>query len=276
MLIYRRYVAIGDSSTEGLDDPDGSGGYRGWADRLAAHVAAAQKEPLLYANLGIRGRRSRRIRQEQLEPALAMRPDLATIFAGTNDLFTRHFDADVVAREIETIQRALIESGATVLTFTMPDLTPVMPVARLIAGRLHALNDGLRDVAASTGAILVDFAHEPLTSDRRYWSADRLHANSAGHASMAAALAQALGIDVANGDWGHGREPAPPRAPGLRLAEELKWGGVHLLPWILRHMRGRSSGDAITAKRPRLAPVSAAGGLSSPEAEARSAQGSAC
>jgi hypothetical protein len=26
---FRRYVAIGDSSTEGLEDPDGLGGYRG-------------------------------------------------------------------------------------------------------------------------------------------------------------------------------------------------------------------------------------------------------
>src|SRR6185436_10937152 len=30
-----RYVAIGDSSTEGLDDPRSAGGFRGWADRLA-------------------------------------------------------------------------------------------------------------------------------------------------------------------------------------------------------------------------------------------------
>ena len=35
MRTFSRYVAIGDSTTEGLDDPDGAGGYRGWADRLA-------------------------------------------------------------------------------------------------------------------------------------------------------------------------------------------------------------------------------------------------
>ncbi len=52
---YERYVAIGDSSTEGLDHPDGQGGYRGWANRLAEQVAAAQGGSLLYANLAIRG-----------------------------------------------------------------------------------------------------------------------------------------------------------------------------------------------------------------------------
>src|SRR5512140_305905 len=96
--VFSRYVAIGDSSTEGLDDPDGRGGYRGWADRLAAHVAAAQSSPLLYANLAIRGRSTRRIRDEQLEPALALRPDLVTLFSGTNDVIGRRFDADAVGR----------------------------------------------------------------------------------------------------------------------------------------------------------------------------------
>jgi lysophospholipase L1-like esterase len=44
---------------------------------------------LLYANLAIRGRSTRQIRDEQLEPALALRPDLVTLFSGTNDLLGR-------------------------------------------------------------------------------------------------------------------------------------------------------------------------------------------
>lgn len=74
---FKRYVAIGDSSTEGLQDPDGNGGYRGWANRLAERVAESQGG-LLYANLGVRGKRSREIRAEQLGPALAMNPDLVS------------------------------------------------------------------------------------------------------------------------------------------------------------------------------------------------------
>ena len=73
---FERYVAIGDSSTEGLEDPDGNGGYRGWADRLAEHIAEAQGS-VLYANLGVRGRHTRQVREEQLGPALKMRPDVA-------------------------------------------------------------------------------------------------------------------------------------------------------------------------------------------------------
>ncbi|OYU99868.1 MAG: lysophospholipase, partial [Verrucomicrobiales bacterium VVV1] len=39
---FSRYVALGDSSTEGIDDPDETGGYRGWSQRLAEHIAAQQ------------------------------------------------------------------------------------------------------------------------------------------------------------------------------------------------------------------------------------------
>jgi lysophospholipase L1-like esterase len=251
---FERYVAIGDSSTEGLDDPDGLGGFRGWANRLAERIASAQGS-LLYANLGIRGRRTRQILEGQLEPALAMQPDLVTVFSGTNDVVSRGFDPGTVARDMETIQRALIGAGATVLTFTLPDLTPVMPLARWIAPRVHALNDALRSAAEASGAILVDFAIYPMASDPRLWSLDRLHANSAGHARIAAALADALALPGATGDW---RAPLPDvtsPALGQRLAAEWTWGRDHLFPWIWRHLRGRSSGDGRQPKRPRLLPV---------------------
>ena len=88
---FERYVALGDSSTEGLDDPDGLGGYRGWSRRLAERIASGQGG-LLYANLAVRGRTTGEIREQQLVPALALRPDLATVFSGTNDLVSRRFD----------------------------------------------------------------------------------------------------------------------------------------------------------------------------------------
>src|SRR5215211_343528 len=92
MTSYRRYVAIGDSSTEGLEDPDGQGGYRGWADRLAQQLADSQDEPLEYANLAVRGLRMHEIRESQLEAALALEPDLLTVFGGVNDVIGRHCD----------------------------------------------------------------------------------------------------------------------------------------------------------------------------------------
>ncbi len=251
---YQNYVALGDSSTEGMDDPDGRGGYRGWANRLAERVAASQGS-LLYANLAVRGRRTRSIREEQLERALEMSPDLATLFSGTNDVVARKFDCDAVLTEIEQMHRALIENGATLLTFTLPDLAPVMPLARLFSARISALNQGLRSLSTKTGAILVDFANHAVASDQRLWSEDRLHANSAGHERIAAALAHALAIPGTDATW---MEPLPTeKDPSLvqRVGGEVKWSAVYLAPWVGRHLLGRSSGDNITAKRPELLPV---------------------
>jgi lysophospholipase L1-like esterase len=253
---FERYVALGDSSTEGLDDPDGRGGYRGWANRLAERVASAQGA-LLYANLGVRGYRTREIRDRQLARALELRPDLATLFSGTNDVVARRFDLAQVVDDIEAMQSALTGAGATLLTFTLPDLSAVLPLARGVAPRVERLNEALRAVSRRTGALLVDLAAHPVACDPRLWSDDRLHANSEGHERIAAALAHALGVPGADASWSEPLPPAPALGARQRLAAELAWGRRHLLPWLWRHLHGRSSGDGRGPKRPALEAVSA-------------------
>lgn len=261
--LFERYVAIGDSSTEGLDDPLPGGQYRGWANRLAERVAAARPAsapPLLYANLAVRGLRTRQVLERQLHRALDMRPDLATVFAGTNDVIGRRFDPRAVGRDLFTMQSALVEAGATVLSFTLPDLSRVMPLAQLFASRVTALNQALRRASADSGAILVDLAAYPVAGDPRLWSRDRLHANSDGHERIARALAHALDLPEPeeSAETGFWAEPLPLRpapGPSRRLAAEISWIGRYLLPWLWRHARGVSSGDGLEAKRPTLAPL---------------------
>lgn len=254
MRRFERYVAIGDSSTEGIDDPDGRGHYRGWANRLAEHVAAAQGS-LLYANLGVRGLRTRDIRERQLELAMGMQPDLVTLFAGTNDVVAKRFDAEAVGADMDAMHRALIGQGATLLTFTLPDLTPVLPLAKRIVPRVLELNDVIRAVSADTGALVVDFASYPAASDPRLWSEDRFHANAEGHARIAAALAHAAGVPGFEAAWADNLPMAPPPTIGSRVTAEVRWVGKYLIPWIWRHAWGRSSGDGVKPKRPELTPV---------------------
>jgi lysophospholipase L1-like esterase len=249
--IYERFVALGDSSTEGLEDPDGSGGYRGWANRLAERLSELQGG-LLYANLGVRGKRSREILKEQLGPALEMKPDLATLFAGSNDMIERGFDAGALREDVAQIQRALIAAGAVVLTFTLPDLTGVMPIGRLLSGRVRAMNDALKQASAATGARLIDFAAESVGSDPRLWTEDRFHVNAEGHARIAAALAQALELPGSDDAW---KKPLPGvdgRSRLTRWAEDLRWYRRH---FIRRAWAGGDPAEALLAKRPRLAPI---------------------
>jgi lysophospholipase L1-like esterase len=248
---YARFVAIGDSTVEGLDDPDGRGGYRGWANRLAERLARDQGS-VQYANLGIRGRTTRQVREEQLARAVAMQPDLVAVVSGTNDLLRRHFDAAALLADIEAMQSALAGAGATVITFTLPDLGDIMPIARLVRSRLHLMNDAIRTACASTGAIVCDFASYPVASDPRLWSDDRLHANTPGHARIADALAWHLKLPGSNLDWAEPLPDLPPPNFGSAIRAELAWIRRHLLPWIWRHAQGKSSGDGVRPKVPEL------------------------
>lgn len=254
---FRRFVALGDSTTEGLDDPYPDGrGPRGWADRLAARLD--ELDPgLQYANLAVRGRKVPQIRAEQLAPALAMAPDLASVVGGVNDILRPSVDLDAVAADVEAMVAALRGAGATVLMMTFPDPSTTIPIARFVGGRVDAYNDAVRAIAARQGATLADLGAR--ASDPRLWSPDRLHANGLGHQRIADGMAEALGLPGSGPEWA---EPVgdPDDAPALplRVVGEALWTGKHLVPWVGRRLTGRSSGDGRSAKRPELAPVGAA------------------
>ncbi|MBS1153447.1 MAG: lysophospholipase [Myxococcaceae bacterium] len=251
---FERFVALGDSTTEGLDDSDGAGGFRGWANRLAEKLAAAQGS-LLYANLGVRGRGAQEIRRDQLEPAVAMRPDLATVVAGMNDLLRWDFDAAGVAGAVGEMQHALVECGAVVVSFTIPDASRRMPIRGGLSKRTAALNEALRRVSAQSGAVLLDLAAHELAADPRLWSVDRLHANSDGHARIADAIAHLLGLPGADDRW---MQSLPPAKEGVieRIAVDVHWARHYVFPWLWRRIRGHSAGDRVGAKRPELTPWS--------------------
>lgn len=254
---FQRYVAIGDSSTEGLEDPDpsGNGRHRGWADRLAEHIARSQGAPLLYANLAIRGRKTREVLEEQFPIALAMKPDLASAFVGTNDAIQPGFDAERVGADLHAIWSALRAAGATVVSLTLPDLSAVIPLAKHLSTRIAALNRVSREAAKATGVILVDLAEHPIATDPRIWHSDRLHANALGHERIAAAIAHELRIPGVPRNFDAPLPAAAPPTVGDRVKAEARWARDYLLPWMGRRLTGRSSGDGITPKRPWLAPV---------------------
>lgn len=254
-MSFARYVALGDSSTEGLEDPGVGGRHRGWADRLAQHVANAQREPLLYANLAIRGRKTRHLVEEQLAPALAMQPDLATVFSGTNDIIRSNFSLDAVMADMRTLFVSLRGAGATVLTITMPDLSEVAPFARRARPRLLAFNDAVRALCAETGVLLLDVARFPTACDPRLWHEDRLHANAEGHRRIAHGLAHVLGLPGFDESWASPLPPQPAPSAVARLGSDARWASRYLLPWLMRRLLRRSSGDDIVPKRPELTPV---------------------
>jgi lysophospholipase L1-like esterase len=251
---YHRYVALGDSTTEGLEDRYDNGEYRGWADRLAEALAALEPG-LRYANLAVRGKLARQVREDQLQAAIALEPDLASVLAGLNDMLRRSVDAAAVAAEIDAIVAGLRGAGADVIVVALPDPVPVNPLARIAVANVRKLNAAIRVIAADHGAHLIDLEAHPVASDPRLWDVDRLHGNPEGHRRIAAAAAELLGLPGADHSWADDFPDALLHRRRERIVAHAVWAHVYFRPWLMRRVRGRSSGDGRVAKRPSLEPL---------------------
>ncbi|MEU5884865.1 SGNH/GDSL hydrolase family protein [Spirillospora sp. NPDC047279] len=251
-MAWTRYVAIGDSFTEGLGDHYPDGGPRGWADRLAEGLAA-DADGVSYANLAIRGRLLDPILHEQLPAALSLEPDLVSMSGGGNDMLRPGADTGALVAKLDDAVARVRATGADVLLFTAVD--PVgSPVIRLTRSRVEAFSDQIRLIAARHGAYVVDQWQMDVLSDWRMWTVDRLHMSPAGHRRVALAALETLGVKA--DDWrGPALAPLPELSRGARALWNARWARGYLAPWVGRRLRGRSSGDQITAKRPVLAPV---------------------
>jgi lysophospholipase L1-like esterase len=252
----KRLVTLGDSFTEGVgdDDPAAPNGVRGWADRVAEQLAA--REPgFRYANLAIRGKLMPQVLGEQLEPALAMDPDLVTLYAGGNDLMRPKVDIDALMVDYEAAVAKIRAAGARLVLFTGVDGVEDA-LFRKMRGRVAIYNEFVRAIAVRHDALLVDMWVMRQLRDRRLWAPDRLHLNPYGHTEVAIAVLAALGVDhpLAATELG----PREVLSPAARRSQNLKWAQEHALPWVRRRLRGESSGDTLTAKRPVLAPVDSA------------------
>ena len=252
-MSFERYVAIGDSFTEGVGDTDPTrpNGWRGWADRVA-EVLAQQSPDFGYANLAIRGRKLSAIIEEQVAPAIDLAPDLITIHGGGNDVLRPKVDLDGLAATYDEAVGRLTATGARVVMFTVadPGLNPVM---KLVRGRTAIFNEWVREIAEKHDATVVDCWRMRDWKVAEVMDVDRLHLNPVGHQAIAIAVLDRLGV-------AHDLEPlAVPILPELpRRAQrqaDLEWARAHLVPWVQRRITGRSSGDGVEPKRPGLSPI---------------------
>jgi lysophospholipase L1-like esterase len=246
-------VAIGDSFTEGVGDelPDGS--VRGWADRVAAGLAAARGS-VQYANLAVRGRLLQPIVTEQLDAALSLAPapTLITLNGGGNDMLR---PGGEVARLVALTERAVgrcLAAGVQLVLLSGADPGDRLPFGRTVRRRAEAFTEAVVRLAAAHDLVLVDVFHDIEIRRPTYWSADRLHLNAAGHHRVAGLVLEALGHGTAAPAAGTGSPEA------RRLLAEVRYYRQHVLPWVHRRLRGRSSGDGRTGKYLDWIPIDAA------------------
>lgn len=261
---YARYVALGDSQTEGLWDGDDAGGVGGFADRLATRIDSLWPG-LRYANLAVRGRRIRDVLDDQLPAARAMRPDLITSCIGMNDVTRPGRSFDRALNDLDVLHAELAATGATVVITTFPDIAKILPAGRLLGDRVRQINAVIRAGAARHGLHLVDLYAVPSMTDPDIWSPDRVHGSPAGHRLFAEAAAEALGLAGSNHHWAAARPGVIVPDFRSRMYSQALWAQNMLMPWIWRHLRGRSAANGRGPKRPVLLPVSDSRALSEAE-----------
>lgn len=269
---WRRYVALGDSFTEGLWDlpDDAAPGLeharsevrcRGWADLLAAHlaerVAAADGSPdggVHYANLAVRGKLLRPILREQVPAAVALGPDLVSVVGGGNDLLRPGADPDVLADALDRAVARLRRAGTDVLLATGFDAVH-SPVIRHTRGRTAVFNAHIWSIARRHDAHVLDMWGMRSLQDWRMWADDRIHLTTEGHRRVAQAALVALGLPPDDDRWDDPLAPLPPLPLAARVRADAAWLRTHGSPWVARRLRGRSSGDGRAPKRPTLEPI---------------------
>ncbi|MDP2773379.1 MAG: SGNH/GDSL hydrolase family protein [Nocardioides sp.] len=255
--MFHKYVALGDSFTEGVGDPDPArpNGLRGWADRVA-EVLAAQNSDFGYANLAVRGRKMAGVLAEQVEPALALDPDLVTVYAGANDILRPKVDLDTLVGRYDEALGRLAGNGARLLVFTAFD-PGGSATYKMLRGRFALYNELVRESADRHGASIVDFWRLRDYRDWRLWDDDRMHMGPAGHQRMAIEVLDVLGVD-------HDLEPLSLRELAVigrreQLREHATWVRESAAPWVHRRLTGRSSGDTVSPRHPTLGRVGSAG-----------------
>lgn len=256
---WSRYVALGDSFTEGMSDadPQRPGQYVGWADRLAVllgEYAAEQGEDFGYANLAVRGRLLADVVGPQLDAALELEPDLVSIVGGGNDILRPSADIDALAAQLEAAVVRIRAAGADVLMATPVDPADA-PLVKATRGRVAAYSAFIWGIAQRHDAAVLDQWSLTALRDWRLWADDRIHMTTEGHHRVALAALWTLGHET---DESHWRTPLPPALAVPRrdaVVANARWAREYLGPWVQRRLRHQSSGDLLSAKRPLVAPL---------------------
>ena len=247
---YTRLITCGDSFTEGMTDEIIDGNFRGWADRVA-DVMATSVPGFTYANLAIRGKLVHQVVADQVPQALTFvegKQTVVVFHAGANDVLRPNYKPELVLPLYSQAVRSIAASGATVLLFTVLERTGnTGKAADLWAARFSEFNKNIRATAKEVGALVADANEEGFLSDMRFLAKDRLHLNAQGHDRVAQAVLEVLGLPFAS-EWRTPLPPAPPKAFSRKVMDDTRWFTTFLLPWILRRVRGKSSGDGRSAK----------------------------
>ncbi len=249
-----RFVALGDSFTEGVGDPAlDAEVMRGWAD-LVAEGLAAHHGGIAYANLAIRGKLLEPIVTEQVDQALALDPlpTIATLNGGGNDMMRPGMDAATLIDLTEQGARRLLDAGVRPVLLAGADPSGGLPFRKTLYARGTQLTDAVEQLARRLDVPFVSAFADDQVRAAEYWSEDRLHLNPHGHRRVANLVLDALGVEHP-GD-------AEIEPVTHNVVSHVRFARAHFAPWLGRRLTGRSSADGRTGKHAGWTEVAPAAG----------------
>ena len=247
---YTRFLVLGDSFSEGMSDEIINGNYRGWADRVA-DVLAQQSPDFKYANFAIRGKLVKQVLDDQLPLALPLiegPQTLVSFHAGANDALRPNFDRNVVRTAYVMAVTQLVQTGATVMLFTVLEKNGNGGKASAMwEERMSSFNSIVREVADKFNLLVMDASIDPESSNPNLLAFDRLHLNPTGHYRVAQAVLEKIGapFDIT---WKESVINSTKKPRIIRKVLTVWWFISFALPWVWRRIRGRSSGDGRSGK----------------------------
>lgn len=176
------YAALGASETYGVGVVPRTASYP-YLLRRALHARH-------FVDVGIPGATLSAGYEDELSRALSIRPSLATVLFGTNDILAGYSRATFL-RYLHDLILTLRQAHTQVLVVGLPDLSYFPRVRRAGIGGVHALvtswNNGMRRISRQTGAHFFDLAaySKELARHPEYITADGLHPGNKAHARLA-------------------------------------------------------------------------------------------
>ena len=200
-------VAMGDSLTEGTEDTPGKGGYPGRLQELIEKT----RPDWQVTNLGRAGWTSEQLLKRQLPTALVIKPRIAIVWIGSNDLW-RFYKAEQQAQDLKnftanitTVLSSLKDADVSTYIALLDDQSK-RPVARTteiepytqedrdrMSSRVAAYNAAIREQAARYGATTVDFYSTDIFTDPATLASDGNHPNAQGYNLIAEKWYAAIG-----------------------------------------------------------------------------------
>jgi lysophospholipase L1-like esterase len=186
-----RLAVLGDSGAAGLgaDEPENTPGAV-----IARALATAAGRPVLLTNAAAVGAQSTDL-AAQVDRILAVRPNVAVIVVGANDI-THRVRPQLSVRLLGDAVERLRAAGCETVVGTCPDLGTVKPLAaplRQFARRMSRELAAAQRIATlekgGRAVMLGEELGELFDSDpETYFSADRFHPSAAGYTACAHAL----------------------------------------------------------------------------------------